>query len=61
MRKNLRRTALVAGVAAVAILVPTGVALADTGGPGPGPNDDPVATCIYDQDRLRLGRHRPDA
>ncbi len=38
MRKNLRRTALIGGVATVAILVPTGVALAATSGPGPGPN-----------------------
>lgn len=54
MRKNLRRAALIGGVATVAIMVPTGVALAATSGPGPGPNRDPVATCTHDQDRDRL-------
>ena len=54
MRKNLRRTALIGGVATVAILVPTGVALAATSGPGPGPNSETVATCTHDQDRDRL-------
>ena len=55
MRRNIRRAALVAGVAAIAVLVPTGVALADNGGPGPGPNGDSVATCTNDQQRLRDG------
>lgn len=56
MRKNVRRAAVLASVAAVAIFVPTEVALAATSDPSPGPNSNPAATCTHDrdQDRLRL-------
>jgi hypothetical protein len=50
MKKTLKRTAVVGGIA-LALTVPAGVALAAA---QPGPAGNGSATCTYDQDRDRL-------